>query len=444
VYETIFVEERNKPAVMLAFNYFANDAESAASSKGMPGIRVVPESIVSECTVVEEIEAGISPVMDKIISALTAPMTEEEKSPKSKQVEEPSRIIFKGNLQEVNRFFYLRGWTDGLPVIPPTEEAVAEMLTGTDLPAGHIVAELEPRLGKATVEKIAINAVMAGALPTYMPLLIAGVKALDKHPMADMWAVSTGSWSPFWVVNGPIRNDLHINNGFGALSPGDIANAAIGRALGLITKNIRGVRKGVEDMGVFGNPGKYSMVIAENEEDSPWAPLHVDHGFRKEDSTISLSFPNNYLQLVCYGTDIKGILSTMIYNVMPGMMGMLDIMLTPAVAKSLAGSGWTKEDVKNFVLENARVPFDHHPNYWSATSLTMNKRQPTNPRDSYAMLRPSLFQTDPIRIFVAGGWGSWVGFLPGQQDVTQKVELPANWDELVAKYKNVVPTYAKY
>ena len=99
--------------------------------------------------------------------------------------------------------FYKRGWTDGLPIVPPTEEAVKEMLTGTDLPADHIVATLVPRRGKATVEKIAINAVMAGALPTAMPYLIAGVKALQNQRGADMMAASTGSWAPFWVINGP-------------------------------------------------------------------------------------------------------------------------------------------------------------------------------------------------------------------------------------------------
>ena len=129
---------------------------------------------------------AISGVIDEIVAALTRPLTaEEEVSQSPKESEKPARIIFKGNLEEVNRFFYKRGWTDGLPIIPPTEEAVAEMLTGTDLPPDHLVAKLEPRLGKATVEKIAINAVMAGALPTYMPLLIAGVP--------EPWLTNRGS-----------------------------------------------------------------------------------------------------------------------------------------------------------------------------------------------------------------------------------------------------------
>ena len=139
VYDTIYIEKMNRPTATLTYRYFINDAASASSSSGMPGVRVVPESIVSECSVTEEIETGVSMVLEDIITALTKPLTAEEKSPQPKEVEKASRIIFKGNLAEVNRFFYQRGWTDGLPVMPPTEEAVAEMLNGTDLPADYLV-----------------------------------------------------------------------------------------------------------------------------------------------------------------------------------------------------------------------------------------------------------------------------------------------------------------
>jgi hypothetical protein len=438
VYDTIFAEENDRPTVTLAYQYFNNDAKSAASSRGLPGIRIIPESIVSECSVPEEIEAGVSAVMDNIISGLTKPLTAEEKSPKM-EVERPSRIIFKGDLEEVNRFFYQRGWTDGLPIIPPTEEAVAKMLAGTDLPPDHLVAKLEPRLGKATVEKIAINAVMAGALPTYMPLLIAGVKALSTSPMADVWAVSTGSWMPVWIVNGPIRKDLNINNGFGVLSPGEIANATIGRAMGLITKNIRGVRKEIEDMGVLGNPGKYSIVIAENEEDSPWEPLHVENGLKKADSAISVCFPNCYHQQHSYGTDDKGLLNTVIYNLTAGRMGMLALMMTPVNAKAFGSRGWTKQAIKDYIVENARAPRDHFAGFSAGGE---NKGDP-NELVPLFTIRPG--QPSPIQIFVAGGWGSWTGLISGGQGITTvKIELPANWDKLVAKYRNVVPTYAKY
>ncbi|MFC1532732.1 hypothetical protein ACFL7M_05125 [Thermodesulfobacteriota bacterium] len=426
---------------------------SAASSKGMPGVRIVPTAVPCEASVMEDIDAGIDEALDNIISALIKPLTTEETSPKPKEMEKPSRIIFKGDLAEINLFFYRRGWTDGLPIIPPTEEAVAEMLTGTDLPPDHLVGELIPRLGKITVEKIAINAVIAGALPTYMPLLIAGVQTL-LHPSSNFgtWGVSTGSWAPFWVINGPIRNDLHVNSGSGALSPGDMANAAIGRAMGLIIKNIGGARKGIEDMGTLGNPGKYSLVIAENEEDTPWEPMHVENGFSRDDSTITVSSPNTYIQLWPYASDDEGILRGILYNIIP--RGGPCIIITPQHAKILASKGWTKQDIKAFIAEYARVPAHHLGSYWG-TSSPMNipgqrpglhrGRVPMRETDSVSMIR----DPNSIAILVAGGPGAFIGLLmpvgvfTGGK-TTRKIELPANWDKLVKKYKGVVPTYVRY
>lgn len=454
MYDAISIEERNTPTATLVNEGFANDAGSAASGKGMPGVRVVATATPCEASVIEDIEAGVTTAMDDIVAALTRPLTAEEKSPRPKETEKPSRIMFKGSLEEVNRFLYRRGWTDGLPVIPPTEETVAEMLTGTDLPPDHVVAELEPRCGKATVEKIAVNAVMAGALPTYMPLLIAGVQVLaDPGSGYTTYGVSTGSWAPFWVVNGPIRNALHINSGSGALSPGDIANAAIGRALGLIIKNIGGVRKGIEDMGVIGNPGKYTMVIAENEEDSPWEPLHVEHGFNKEDSTLALSYPNTFIQIWPYSSDDEGILRSVIYNLLPSRGGQFYLTLTPPHAKTLARHNWTKKDIKAFIVEHGRTPAYRLPSYWGVSPAVpgvvaglRGRRVPMRETDEVSILRnPAV-----IEIVVVGGPGAFIGQFIGAGLVGEpgprikKVELPADWDKLVKKYANVVPTYVRY
>ena len=208
------MEERNKPTVTLVNHGFANDAGSASLGRGMPMLRYLPTSVPCEASILEDIEAGVSESTDAIVEALTKPLSAEEASPTPKAIEEPSRIIFKGDIEEVNRFFYRRGWTDGLPIIPPTEGAVAEMLTGTDLLPDHLLGKLISRLGKATIEKIAINAVMAGALPTYMPVLIAGTKLLLESEPGFLgfgtFGFSTGSWSPFWIINGPLRKDLHI------------------------------------------------------------------------------------------------------------------------------------------------------------------------------------------------------------------------------------------
>ena len=312
----------------------------------MPGIRIVGESVACESTVKSEIEEGIAAAMKDVIEGLTRPLTPEEKSPKQQTGKTP-RVAFKGSLQEVNRFYYSKGWTDGLPIIPPTEEAVAEMMTGTDLPPDHVVATIIPRKGKATIEKIAVNAVMAGALPTYMPVLIAAVQSFaDPKTRFDTFEVSTGSWAPFLAINGRIRNDININCSSGALSPGNIANAAIGRAVGLIVKNIGGARKAVEDMGVIGNPGKYSLVIGEDEEASPWEPLSVERGFKKEDNTVTVFFPNTFIQTVPGGTDAKGILDTLAGMVTSTMSSLI---LIPSWAKVLSSEGWTKQKVKEYL-----------------------------------------------------------------------------------------------
>ncbi|OGN96210.1 MAG: hypothetical protein A2Y89_01535 [Chloroflexi bacterium RBG_13_51_18] len=445
MYDAIYIEGKGKPTATFVFEHFANDAMSAASSKGMPVIRIVPEAIVSESTVVKDINTAVKAVFNDVVGVLTKPLTANEKSPKSREPENPPRIIFKGTLAEVNRFFYQRGWTDGLPIIPPTEAAVKEMMTGTDFPADHLVEKLEPRLGKATIEKIAVNAIMAGCLPTCMPLLIAGVHMLASNPVCGMMAASTGSFAPFWLINGPIAKDINIRSTYGATSPGDIANASFGRAMGLITKNIRGIRKQVEDMGVLGNPGKYTWVAAENEENSPWEPLHVERGFKKEDSTVSLMFPQSFQQMMPFGTDDKGILATIVGSVVPARQGFFAVLLTPNNAKSIADGGWSKKAVKEYIIKNAIVPDDYYSRLGMKTDKPFDRGDVTGPGIGPKLFRPSKRDPDPVQVFVFGGFGSWMGLLQGgPSPMTKKVELPKNWAQLVKKYKNIVPNYARY
>jgi hypothetical protein len=394
----------------------------------MPGIRILGESVACESTVISEIEEGVAAAMKDVVEGLTRPLSPEEKSPKQQTGKTP-RVAFKGTLQEVNQFYYRKGWGDGLPIIPPTEEAVAEMLTGTDLPPDHIVAKIIPRNGKATIEKIAINAVMAGALPTHMPVLIATVQAFaDPKSRFDTFEVSTGSWAPFLTINGRIRRDIDINCSSGALSPGNIANSAIGRAVGLIVRNIGGARKAVEDMGVIGNPGKYSLVIGEDEEASPWEPLSVERGFTKEDNTVTVFFPNTFIQTVPGGTDAEGILDTLANM---GTTSMSSVILIPSWAKVLSGEGYTKQKVKEYIAEHS----------------TAGKRIAGFSNAA----TPAKMDTDNLIILVAGGPGSFIGLLrsvgPGFFEnalVTKKIELPQNWDKLVAKYRNLKPVYEKY
>jgi hypothetical protein len=451
VYDAVSVEERGKPSVSLVNTGFANDAESASRGMAMPVLRYVPTTVPCESSIMSDIEAGVDGAMDAIIAALTKPLTAEEKSPKPREPEKPQRLIFKGSLAEVNEFFYRRGWTDGLPIIPPTEEAVKEMLTGTDLPPDKLLGKLQSRNGKATIEKIAINAVMAGCLPTYLPVLIAGtINLLESEPGFmgyTTFGFSTGSWAPFWIISGPIRNEINVNSGSGAFSPGNIANAAIGRAMGLIVKNIGGVRKGVEDMGVMGNPLKYTAVIAENEEASPWEPLHVEYGYKKEESTITVSFPQSYYQHWPYGSDAQSLLNSIVDNIPRGMR--YTIVMTPPHAKNLAREGYDKEKIKKYIVAHKLVPAARM-RAAANTGLNIRTREALDslPPDDKTLV-PLIQDPRFIRIIVGGGPGAFIAHLigggatPGRKQ-TQKIELPKAWPKLVAKYRNMVPTYAKY
>ena len=416
---------------MLLANYgFVTDAHSASSGKGMPGIRVIGTTIACESTVESDIESGIDGALEEIIAALTKPLTEAESSPKPKTEPEP-RIAFKGSYQDVNNFFYRKGWGDGLPISPPTEAAVAEMMTGTDLPADHVVTKLIPRGGKATIEKIAVNAVMAGALPVHMPVIIAAIEALaDERTRFDTFEVSTGSWAPFFLINGPVRADIHINSSSGAMSPGNIANAAIGRAVGLSVKNIGGARKGVEDMGTLGNPQKWSLVVGENEEESPWNPYHVDNGYKKEDNVLTVFFPNRYAQTIPTQTNALGI-ATSIAGMRPGSLSALIVI--PDHAKILQSEGWSKQQLRDFIIKQNNAP--------TATGI-MNSNQ-TAGRVGRGL------QHEDFMVVIAGGPGVWHGLLSSaggfkNSFVSKEIKLPQNWSDLTAKYRNMVPNYVSY
>ncbi len=412
MYDTIFVEQHKKPAVALVNEGFVHDARSAAAGKGMPGARFVSQTVPCECTVTEKIEAGVRTAMGDVIAALTTPLRPEEQAPQPRPTEVTRGTVFSGDLNEVHRFFYKRGWTDGLPIIPPTREAVDEMLTGTDLPPDHVVGKMIPRLGKATVEKIAINAVMAGALPTAMPLLIAAVDALlDPRSAFGVFEVSTGSWAPFYIINGPIREQLRINGSTGALSPGDLPNATIGRAMGLVVKNLGGARKAVEDMGVLGNPAKYSMVLGENEEASPWEPY-------SDSNCVTVSFPNSYVQIVPRGTDASGIIDT-ITERLGTMWRQVTILVCPSHAATLAEAGWTRQRLQE---------------HFQAI-------RPEAPRTGVGLLS----DRDSVRVLCAGGPGAWIGLVMGVgRWVSRPIALPANWDQLVRRYREYVPNYLRY
>jgi hypothetical protein len=181
------------------------------------------------------------------------------------------------------------GCTDGLPVIVPTPDRVERMVLATGLDGDLVLAELGPAMGVATVEKVAVAAVMAGCLPDHAPLVVAAVRAIadPRFDLTEMQA-TTHCTAPLLIVNGPVRAALGVASGFGALGPGHRTNAVVGRALRLAMINIGGGRTGESDMALLGHPGKFTYCLGEAEEASPWEPLHVARGYRSEQSVVTV------------------------------------------------------------------------------------------------------------------------------------------------------------
>jgi hypothetical protein len=264
---------------------------------------------------------------------------------------------------------YERGVTDGLPVVPPTRDRVDRMLAGAPWRRGdELIGILGPQLGKATVEKVAINAVMAGCKPEYFPVVLAGVEGLcDTRLCAHGLSITLMAGAPLAIINGPVRQKIGLNCGHNALGHGFRANATIGRALRLVTMNIGGARPHGVTKATMGHPGQYSLVVAENEEASPLTPLHVERGFKKEDSVVTLFGATGMQQIIDFGSNSAEKLLTTLGRTMGGglhsykdypLMSDTVLVLSPEHANTIAREGWSKRDVRQFLFENITRPPD--------------------------------------------------------------------------------------
>ncbi|MYA69804.1 hypothetical protein F4009_09090 [Candidatus Poribacteria bacterium] len=253
---------------------------------------------------------------------------------------------------------YENGWTDGLPVVPPTPDRVEQMLRGTDWDPDELIAAVPPKWGRATVEKVAINAVMAGCKPAYLPLILTAVKAMtsDQFNLHGV-QVTTSHVGPMLIVNGPIRKRLEINDGFNLFGQGYRANATIGRALRLICTNIGGALPGELDRAAFGHAGKYTCCIAEKEEASPWDAMHVDRGFQADDSTITVFAAAGPQTVNDHGSNTaEGILNTISENIAaPGnSSGETLLVIGVEHAKTIAEDGFSKADIRRYIADTTQ------------------------------------------------------------------------------------------
>ena len=253
---------------------------------------------------------------------------------------------------------YENGWTDGLPVVPPTLERVERMLGGTDRDPDELIAAVPPKWGRATVEKVAINAVMAGCKPAYLPLILTAVEAMTAEQFnLHGVQVTTSHVGPMLVVNGPIRKQLEINDGFNLFGQGWRANATIGRALRLVCTNIGGALPGELDRAAFGHAGKYTCCIAEKEEASPWEAMHVDRGFQAEDSTVTVFAAAGPQTVNDHGSNTaESILNTISENIAaPGnSSGETLLVIGVEHAKTISEDGFSKADIRRYIADTTK------------------------------------------------------------------------------------------
>jgi len=410
------LEGRGIASVVLGSDEFRHLALAEATARGAASLAVVtvPHPIGGIPEVAAVGKAG--PILDRVATALTADLPPEDRPERGEAPLLGHRA--PDDLDDFQSWLMEQGWGDGLPAIPATPERLRRILSGTSWSADRLVAVLPPRLGRATVERVAVNAVLAGALPEHLPVILAAVEAV-ADPAFNLRAVQTTTHpcTPLCIVNGPLAKKLGINAAGNALGQGSRANAVIGRALRLVLQNVGGARPGREDRATQGHPGKYSYCVAENEEASPWAPLSVERGFDPGESTVTVCASEAPHNVNDHGsTSAAAIVATVAgtaaivghNNIYLG--GEPLIALGPEHAATVAAGGLGKDDFKRAVWEAARVPLARFtPENVARFAVIHPEGFKDRPGDTPV---PIARQWRDIMVIVAGGAGKHSAVIP--------------------------------
>lgn len=432
------VEKLGKPGVYVCTDNFVHDAESAAEDVGMPRVRIVTVD-ASEYYRLRGSDAEIMPVarkvVDELIDGLRRPLTKEEASTESEKEDlGPTTVTaetYALAMEKFNDIYLDRQWGDGLTLVPPTKEAVQAMLAGTSRSPDEVIGSVAPKNGVATIEKIAINAVMAGAKPAYLPVIIAAMECITDPDYDDLHVLtSTGSFNFAIMVTGPIAKELNINSGIGLLGYGWQANSTIGRSVLLAMINIGRLWPGVNDMALTGRPSKQCYVFSENQDFSPWPPFHVTQGFRPEESCVTVSSVIGLSRKLLGGGAVATWTPEDIFKNAAGMMldtrgGMATwkrgssnpgpmkyiLFFEPVLAMELSRQGHTRASLQKLLYERATIPFEE------LTPAEIANVQPRIdsgeiPEDRISVFKdaltpggrlPIVDRVEDIRIVVAGG-----------------------------------------
>jgi hypothetical protein len=337
---------------------------------------------------------------------------------------------------EVNEFYQDKGWTDGLPIVPPTEERVAACLEAADLAPGDIIGVEWVRQRPMTAEKVAVNAVMAGCKPAYMPVVVAVLRAMCQEQFnLHGSSASTGGSAPVIVVNGPIRTALGMNATHNVLANGNRANATIGRAIRLVLVNVLGVVPGQLDRSTLGHAGKFTCCIAEDEEDSAWTPLAQERGIPPGTSAVTVMAGEAPRQVMNEWThDPEEILATFAAEMRHNMLtysvwsGNYVVIIPKQLRELLIAAGWQKQDIRAYIYRTARVLRRE----WATVGKANIVNRSGGPHQEFTALRAA----DDLLVVAAGGpaggFGAvippWLG--SKARAVTHTIALPTTAEVL--------------
>ena len=461
----IAAEYAGVPSVMIAAPGFTTQAVVTARNAGVPALRVAeyPGAFASHST--EQLVENTRKVLwPQIVKALTEPLTAEEVAPAgSGRSLDPRQPIYGGTLDEVNSFFREMSWSDGMPVVPPTVDRVNEFLRFTPYKWNDEIATLSPAQRQTLAWHVAVNGVMAGCKPEYMPLLVALTKAM-ANPMFRRTLASTHAWSPYCWVNGPVTRQLGLDHGQGLISEPE--NASLGRFLNLAMLNLAGYYVKQDRMGTFG----YLMpwCIAEDEAacvEIGWQPFHVRQGYALNDNTVTmasaLQWGNNMAPATTDGQRIAELMAWDITERSQLALGsgmqytFRTILITPEVARILHDTYGTPGNLEDHLVAYARRPLkervfaNYYANPGSRLTASIGQYAAVVGKEEEARLTrtPEWYDSDKDKImtvptmlkgetaFLITGDASRnkVQTMPGGGMGTVKVELPDNWDELMAE-----------
>lgn len=336
------------------------------------------------------------------------------------------------DFEKINGLYLEKGWGDGLPIVPPTAERVQKMLAYCDRPIDEPIGLVAPRYGAATPLRLAANAVMAGCRPEYFPVVMLAIDALCEEKF-NLYGVNatTHPCSTLVIVNGPVAKEIKMNSGHNALGPGNQANATIGRAVRLAMLNIGGAIPGTGDLATFGSPAKFTFCAAENEDASPWEPLHVELGYAREVSTVTVFGAEGQHNV----NDHESITGAGLLKMTAGTMattgannlyfdGAPLLVFGPEHAATIAKDGYTKAGVKQYLYEHGRVPLgmlseeniERRLRQWPVFKGEFTEAGPDR-------LVPVMKSPDNAVVIVLGGAGKHSAYIP-TFGATQPVTKP--------------------